>query len=131
MNSLTIIGNLTSDPVERVTKSGKRLADFKVATNEKRGDRENTTYFHCKAWDRLTDPILKYLHKGSKVAIEGRVSAHAYTDKNGEAKAEIDVDVNRFEFCDSKPDRGDAYDDDVKYDPKSGLTAVADDGLPF
>jgi single-strand DNA-binding protein len=128
MNQLTIIGNLTADPEERTTKSGKRIATFTVATNDRK---DNPVYFNCAAWERVADPIMKYFHKGSKIAVTGRVSAHAYKGKDGEPKAEIDVYVSTFEFCDRKPERGDAYDDDVKYDAKSGMAVAQDEGLPF
>jgi single-strand DNA-binding protein len=128
MNQLTIIGNMTADPEERTTPSGKRIASFKVATNDRK---DNPVYFNCSAWERVAEPILKYFHKGSKIAVVGRVSAHAYKGKDGEPKAEIDVYVSTFEFCDRKPERGDAYDDDVKYDVKSGMAVAPDEGLPF
>lgn len=128
MNQLIITGNLTADPVERTTTSGKRLATFTIAVNDRK---DEPLFVSCAAWERTAEPILKYCHKGMKLALTGRVSAHGFIGKDGKPKAEIDLNVSSFEFLSPKPDRGDAYDDDVKYDPKSGLTAVADDGLPF
>lgn len=99
MNQITIIGNLTSDPAERQTRSGKNLAAFDVAVTMS-GQDAQPLYIGCTSWD---DPvkgnILKYLHKGSKVAVYGTLDyPNAYLNKQGEPKASYKVRVEKVEF---------------------------------
>lgn len=126
MQRTTIIGNLTADPVLRSTPDGKQVATFTVAVNEKRGDQDTATFYNCSAWERKAEPIVKYLTKGSKVYVEGKVKARAYRTKEGEQRASLDLVVNECEFLD-RGKRGEAYDSDLK----DNFTKVDDPSLPF
>ena len=53
--------------------------------------REETTWFNIVAWDQLGETMNTYLHKGSKVYIEGRMTSHKYTDKDGVERTGWDV----------------------------------------
>lgn len=128
MQKIMFIGNLVADPVKRATQSGKTLATFTVAVNEKHGQQDDATFYACTAWESKADPILQYLHKGDKVYVEGKAKARAFKDKAGEAKASLDVTVNQCEFLVTKK-RGEAYDSDLKTD--DGMTVVSNDDLPF
>ena len=123
MQKYFAIGNLTKDPVERATSSGKRCATFTIAVNERKGD--DALFLNCTAWERTADPIIKWARKGTKMAIIGRISAHAYTGKGGEPRAQIDVTVDNFEFVGER--RSDADDSGLQ---DSGMTPV-DDDVPF
>lgn len=123
MQKFFFTGNLTKDPVERATSSGKKVATFTVAVNERKGD--DALFLNCTAWERTADPIIKWARKGTKIAIIGRISAHAYTGKNGEPRAQIDVTVDNFEFVGEK--RSESDDSGLKYD---GAIQV-DEDVPF
>ena len=97
MNKLTIIGNLTADPEMRTTPNGKTVTNFTVAVSRK-GDKDKTDYFRCAAWGKTGEVCGQYLSKGKKVCVVGEVSARAYTDKQGEAKASLEVFVTEVEF---------------------------------
>ncbi len=127
MQKLQIIGKLTADPVRKVTQTGKELATFTVAVNEKHGEKDDATFYSCTAWERKAGPILTYLHKGDKVYVEGKVKARAYKTQSGEERASLDVTVDTCEFLSLKP-RGDAYDTGLR---DSGMTVVNDDEVPF
>ncbi|MBA3047945.1 single-stranded DNA-binding protein [Patescibacteria group bacterium] len=79
LNKAMIIGNLTRDPEIRTTPTGKTVASFDVATSfvwkdSQTGEQKKTTEFHhVVAWTRLAEICGQYLHKGSKVYIEGRL----------------------------------------------------------
>ena len=127
MNHLTIIGNLTKNPQTRTvrTQTGEcNVCDFTVAVNGKKG--EEATFFRCTAWRGLADLIGKYCSKGKKVAVVGPVSAHVYKGKDGEARADLNVTVDDFEFL---TPRGEAYDNDLK--DAGGYTKVDDEDVPF
>ena len=136
MNKLTIIGNLTHSPSMRQVNTATgavSVCDFTVAVNGRKKDDE-AQFFRCTAWRGLADMIGKYAEKGRKVCVIGPVSVRQYTGKDGTQKASLDVSVDDFEFCERKPERGEAYDDDLKDEPPKtdgGMTVVEDADLPF
>ena len=97
MQKIYIIGNLTADPEMRTTPNGKTVTNFTVAVSRK-GDKDKTDYFRCAAWGKTGEVCGQYLGKGKKVCVVGEVSARAYTDKQGEAKASLEVFVTEVEF---------------------------------
>ena len=99
MNQLTIIGNLTRDPETRETSAGD-VTDFTVAVN----NRDEADFFRVSVWGEIGANCAKYLSKGSKVAVIGRVSAHAYMTKDGDPAASLDVSAARVEFLNSRQD---------------------------
>lgn len=124
MQSTQIIGNLTADPVARSTPSGKDLCTFTVAVNEKHGEKEDVTFYNCTAWERKSEPILRFLHRGDKVFIEGKVKARGYKNGDGEPRASLDLTVNSCEFLVIKK----TETNDLK---DSGFIEVKDDDMPF
>lgn len=97
MQKLIIIGNVCAVPEERTTPSGKTVTNFTVAVARK-GDKDKTDFFRCAAWGKTGEVCGQYLGKGKKVCVIGEVSARAYTDKQGEAKASLEVFVTEVEF---------------------------------
>lgn len=88
LNKATIIGNLGADPGVRYTPSGKQTSTFSVATTEKWKDKdgqvqESTEWHRVVTWSRLAEICAKYLTKGSRVYIEGRIQTRKWTDSNG------------------------------------------------
>jgi single-strand DNA-binding protein len=74
-----IVGNLGKDPEMRYTPEGKPVTSFSVAVSDGFGDNKKTIWFRVTAWDKQAETCNQYLHKGSKVLVEGRLQA----DKNG------------------------------------------------
>jgi len=97
MQKLMIIGNVCADPEQRTTPNGKTVTNFTVAVSRK-GDKDKTDFFRCAAWGKTGEVCGQYLGKGKKVCVIGEVSARAYTDKQGEAKASLEVLVAEVEF---------------------------------
>lgn len=92
LNKVSLIGNLTSDPVKRSTPSGQALASFTVATNYNWRDvntkeKKTRADFHkIVAWGKLADIINSYLKKGSKIFVEGRLQNRTWEDKDGKKR---------------------------------------------
>lgn len=87
-NKVQLIGNLGQAPEVKTTESGKKLAQFNVATDESyqnaQGEKVTETQWHrVIAWGKLADIVEKYLSKGKEVAIEGKLINRNYTDKQG------------------------------------------------
>ncbi len=122
MNKIHIIGNVTADPKDETTSTGKRVARFTVAVNRGWGDSKQTDFFRCTAWEKRAETILKYLHKGNKISVVGAVTARAYT-ANGEARASLEISsVEDFEFLTAKQEQTEQVPD--------GFTPVQED-LPW
>jgi single-strand DNA-binding protein len=89
LNRVTLVGNLGKDPEIRVTPQGSRVCNFSIATTEgykdkASGEWKNTTDWHnVVMWDSLADTAEKYLKKGSKVMLEGKLKTKSYEGKDG------------------------------------------------
>jgi len=97
LNKASLIGNLTDDPAARKLPSGQSLTRFGIATNHVWKDaktkekRENVEYHAVVAWGKLADIIAKYVKKGSKVYVEGRLNTRKWEDKEGVKRNKTEV----------------------------------------
>ncbi len=87
LNKAMIIGNLTRDPEVRSTPGGSQVASFSVATNQVWVDQngqkqERPEYHNIVAWKKLAEIVGKYLTKGSKVYVEGRLQTREWTGQD-------------------------------------------------
>jgi len=103
LNKIMLIGNLGKDPDLQVTSEGTPFTRFSLAVNRSyktsSGERkEEVEWFAIVAWRQLAETCEKYLHKGSKVYIEGRLTQRKYTDKNGIERTAIDVIASDMEM---------------------------------
>ena len=111
MNKIILIGRLGKDPELQVTPDGTPVTKFSLAVNRysKSGSgerKEETDWYNVSAWRGLAEISEKYLHKGSKVYIEGRLSQRKYTGNDGIQRTSIDVTVTEMEMLDPKPTSG-------------------------
>src|SRR5215831_12953862 len=108
LNKIMLIGNLGRDPEMSYTPSGKAVTKFSVAVSRRWTDRESnerreeTTWFNVVAWDRLAETCTQYLHKGSKVYLEGRMTSRKYTNKDGVEVTAWDVNLTDMQMLDTK-----------------------------
>jgi len=87
-NKVQLIGNLGQDPEIIAMDSGRKLAKFSLATNEdyKNAQGENITetqWHNIIAWGRTAEIIEKYVNKGERIALEGKITNRSYEDKEG------------------------------------------------
>jgi single-strand DNA-binding protein len=83
LNRAILIGRLTRDPELRTLASGKSVAQFSVATNERAGENERAEFHAVIAWDRLAEVASSFLSKGQTVAVEGRLQTRNWDDDQG------------------------------------------------
>jgi single-strand DNA-binding protein len=107
LNKIMLIGNLGRDPELNVTAEGTPVTKFSLAVSRnyttKSGEKkEETEWFNIVAWDKLAERCERYLHKGSKVYIEGRLSQRKYTDREGVQRTSVDVTVTDMEMLTPK-----------------------------
>jgi len=128
MNKAIIIGNLGKDPELRYTASGTAVCNFSMATTDrfknKQGEQQESTEWHnIVAWGNLADICGKYLKKGSKAMVEGKLQTRSWDDKDGNKKYTTEINISNLEMLDSKP-RQESADQDSSgqpFDPESDL----------
>lgn len=106
LNSISIMGRLSSDPQLRRTASGKAVASFSVACerdfkNQQTGEKE-VDFIECVAWGGTAEMVEKYFHKGQMAVATGRLQLRGWTDKNGQKRRTAEILVNSVYFCGSK-----------------------------
>jgi single-strand DNA-binding protein len=107
LNKIMLIGNLGRDPELNVTSDGTPVTKFSLAVNRNTktstGEKkEETEWFNVVAWRQLAEICERYLHKGSKVYIEGRLTQRKYTDREGIQRTSVEVIANDMQMLDSK-----------------------------
>lgn len=125
MNQITIIGNLTKNPELRSTQDGVNVCGFTVAVNRqktKNNPEPGADYFNINAWRGLGENCAKYLEKGRKVCVVGRISLRTW-EKDGKHGASLEILAEDVEFLSSRADG-------ARVDKQSGMTMVEPDDLP-
>lgn len=107
LNKVTLIGNLGNDPEIRTTTGGGKVAQFSLATgrqwNSASGEKQEKTEWHkCVAWNQgtrgtgMADIIERYVKKGDKLYIEGRIEYRQYQDKENQTKYVTEINVREI-----------------------------------
>jgi single-strand DNA-binding protein len=140
LNKVMLIGNLGRDPEIRYTQGGTAVATFTVATTEKfkgkDGQMQDQTEWHrVVAWSRLAEICGEYLHKGSKVYIEGKLQTRKWTDQNGNEKFTTEIIAREMKMLSprgsSDQDSYGGYSDPSFPDsPPQGMMGTGED-VPF
>ena len=108
MNVVVLMGRLTKDPVVRYPQyeGGVAVASYTLAV-DRRGKKDpqqenNADFISCKTFDKGATFAEKYLHKGTKIVVRGRIQTGSYTNKEGQRVYTTDVIVDEQEFAESK-----------------------------
>ena len=110
MNKVILMGRLTRDPEIRYSQGENAMCiaryslavDRRVSRNANSGDQPTADFINCTAFGRQGEFAEKYLHKGMKIAVEGRIQTGSYTNKDGQKVYTTDVVIENHEFCESK-----------------------------
>lgn len=139
MNKVIMLGRLTKDVEVRYTQAAEPLAvaRFAIAVDRpfKREGAPEADFFNCVCFGKRGENISKFFRKGSKIAISGRLENNNWTDKDGQKRYDIVVNVEDFDFCESKG--GNAAPQQTQQTPphlQGEMPLTEDDGddsLPF
>ena len=143
VNKVILVGNLGREPELRSMQSGDKVVNLSLATSENWRDkqsgerREKTEWHRVVIFDQnLADVAEKYLHKGSKVYLEGQLQTRKWTDQSGQEKYSTEVVLQRFRgtltMLDSRT--GGATSDYESASPDSSPSSSdegLDDDIPF
>lgn len=134
MNKVILIGNLTKDPELTTTTSGINVCKMSIAANRSfanaDGERE-TDFFNVVAWRNIADNCDKYLSKGKKVGVVGRLQSRNYEDKDGNKRYVIEVMADEVEFLTPSGSEQQSAPAPTKKKTYSELKSVDSDDLPF
>jgi single-strand DNA-binding protein len=108
INQVILMGRLTRDPESRTTSTGKLIVSFGIAV-DRVGQDDTADFFNVTAWEKLGELVVKYLNKGSRVLVQGRLRQDTWDDKEtGKKQSRIDVTANDVTFLDSPRDNAGA-----------------------
>jgi single-strand DNA-binding protein len=105
LNKVLLIGNLGNDPEVRSTTGGNRVATFSLATsrswNDASGSKQEKTEWHrCVVWNtktsQLADIVERYVKKGDKLYVEGRIEYRQWQDKDGQTRYSTEINVREL-----------------------------------
>ena len=151
INKVILVGNLGRDPEVRTMQNGNKVINLRMATNERWRDRNSGEMQERTEWhsvvifnERLIDVAERFLHKGSKLYVEGQLQTRKWTDNQNQEKYSTEIVLNRFrgelQMLDSRGEGGgSSYDSALAAESSggSGDTEMAgadsdlDDEIPF
>ena len=107
MNKVILMGRLTRDPEVRYTNGDNNMAiaRYSLAVDrrfKKDGDEQTADFINCVAFGKAAEFTEKYLKKGTKISVVGRIQTGSYTNKDGQKVYTTDVVVEEIEFVESK-----------------------------
>lgn len=143
INKVILVGNLGNEPEVRYTGSGTPIANFSLATSETWKDKqtgelkEQTEWHKVVFFNRIAEVIKEYLHKGSKVYVEGSLRTNKWQDKNGQDRYTTEIIGQNMQMLDSRGQGGprqSAPPSNANLEPVAPETVSAedfDDDIPF
>lgn len=105
LNMVALTGRFGADPEIRSTQSGTSVCSFRLAVDRSyvsKDQQRETDWISCVAWRGTADFIGKYFHKGDMIAVQGRLQAREYDDKDGNRRYVTEVVVSEVNFCGSR-----------------------------
>lgn len=100
LNSATIMGRLTADPILKTTSNGKEVCRFSVAVDRSytKGEKKSD-FISVVAWDGGARLVCNYFKKGQLIAIEGPIRTGSYTDNEGNKRSTFEIAARDISFC--------------------------------
>ena len=137
VNKVILIGNLGQKPEMRYTATNSAVANLSIATTESWKDRESGEMRDKTEWHRVVffgkpaETIEKYLDKGSKIYVEGKLQTRKWQDKEGKDRWTTEIIGNQFNFLDSRPNQNESNLDQSDPSSQQGDTGISEDDIPF
>ena len=114
LNKIILIGRLVADVEKFKSQQGTKIVSFRLACDEpSAGEEKSTLFIDCKCFNKTAENCAKFIHKGSLVAVNGRLHQRTYTKNDGNKGTAYEVLADGVDFLDPK-----------EKDPKVGDVAV-------
>ena len=118
LNSFIAVGRLTRDTELRYTAEGTATCKFGLAVNRsyKKGEEQidQTLFINVVTWGKQAENCSNYLHKGSKIAVNGSLTSSRWEDKEGNRRTSFEINAQTIQFLDSKPKTQESQESVVK-----------------
>ena len=143
LNKATLIGNLGAEPEVRSTNSGTKVATLSVATSRRwtsrTGEQQEKTEWHrVVCWDKLAEICERYLKKGDRVFVEGRIEYRQWEGQDGQTRYTTEIRARDMIMLGSSGERDVPQPSDAShvgapsdYSDFSGEALAGEDDLPF
>jgi single-strand DNA-binding protein len=157
INRVILVGRLTRDPELKRTTNGTPVTSFTIAVDNRMKGPDGVrtaSFFSCVCWNQTAENTAKFIHKGSLVAIDGRLNQRSYDRPDGSGKTYVtEVICESVQFLDTRKDGGSggsspsyskgsprdeaspAYEPDMDLSPSADKSLdaaeIAEDDLPF
>jgi single-strand DNA-binding protein len=112
INKVILVGNLGADPESRTTPGGLTVTNIRVATTERRKDRQSGDWVDETEWhrvvmfDKMAETAREYLRKGSQVYIEGQIRTNKWQDKDGNDRYTTEIIARDMQMLGGRPGAG-------------------------
>ena len=130
------MGRLTKDPELRYTNNKTPVCSFTIAVNNGYGEKQQTDFINCVAWNKTAEFVTKYFTKGKMIIVIGRITTRSWETQDGKRAYATEVIANEVNFGESKTSpqlntpqtaaQPPMQDDDDDFTPLD-----EDDDLPF
>ncbi|MCD6112991.1 MAG: single-stranded DNA-binding protein [Bacteroidales bacterium] len=139
VNKVILIGRLGKDPEVMTFENGTKKVSFSLATTEtykgKDGTKQSKTEWHnIVLWRGLADVAEKYLKKGDKIYLEGKIRSRQYDAKDGSKRYITEINGDNFLMMGSKKDSSNSYNHNPSAEAapeEPDISSPVDDDLPF
>lgn len=137
INKVILMGRLTKDPELRYTNNKTPVCSFTIAVNNGYGEKQQTDFINCVAWNKTAEFVTKYFTKGKMIIVIGRITTRSWETQDGKRAYATEVIANEVNFGESKTSpqlntpqtaaQPPMQDDDDDFTPLD----EEDDDLPF
>lgn len=122
INRVNVSGNLTREPELRTTQGGTQVLSFGLAVNDRRRNQQTgewedvPNFIDCVMFGSRAESVSRFIGKGSKVAVEGKLRYSAWEAKDGSKRSKIEIAVDDIEFMSKQQAPvADVYDDSIPF----------------
>ena len=102
INKVILMGRLTKDPELRYTNSGTPVISFSVAINNGYGEKQQTDFVNCVAWNKTAEFVTKNFTKGKMIIVIGRITTRSWETQDGKRAYATEVTANEVSFGETK-----------------------------
>ena len=127
LNTITIMGRLTADPILRRTQNGVAVASFTLACERDfaaQGADKETDFVEIVAWRSTAEFVSKYFTKGRMAVVSGRLQIRNWQDKEGNKRRSAEILADHVYFGEAKRDK--TTQGEPQYDPQGGFSEIED-----
>ena len=135
INKVILVGRCTRDPELKSTPQGKHLCRFSLASNESytiNGEKkESVNYVDCIIWGKAAEIISKYLTKGKRVAVDGKLKYSSWDNAEGKRQSKLEIMVDNFQFLDKADNPNQQGIGTSSSEEEAGFSFDDDPNIPF